>query len=459
MIGTKNINLGEGSVKKLVFKLALPAVLAQIVNLLYNIVDRIYIGNMEGGEIAMGGMGIALPIITIIMAFASLISIGGAARASIYMGQGEKDKAERIVGNSFITLIFASIILTAVVLIFNKPILIFFGASDANIQYALDYINIYAVGTIFVQIALGMNAYITCQGFTSVSMKTVLIGAVINIILDPIFIYTLNLGVKGAAIATIIAQSVSAIWVFVFFIGKKTNLKLKVQNFHIDLKLFLPCLALGMSMFIMQSTEAIIMICFNRQMDAFGGELAVSSMTVLTSIMQFSMLPMIGLLSGVQPIISYNYGARKPDRVKSAFKIVLICCIIFTTSIWGIVQFFPEILVKMFNSDPLLVEKTARLLKVYLSVNFLFGAQMACQQTFVALGRAKISLFLALFRKIVLLIPLIFIVPEIFVSDKVLAVVLAEPITDCIAVVTTVILFAINFPKIMKSIEGNVCEK
>nr|WP_300003003.1 MATE family efflux transporter [Tissierella sp.] len=441
--------LGTKSIGKLLFSMAFPAITAQIINLLYNLVDRVYIGHIpEVGATALTGVGVTFPIIMLISAFASLVSMGGAPKASIMMGKGDKDSAEAILGNSASALVIISLILTAIVLFFAEDMLLTFGASKNTISYGLDYIRIYAFGTIFVQLALGLNAFITAQGFAKISMLTVTIGAVINIILDPIFIFYFNMGVRGAAIATIISQGISAIWVIKFLTGDKTILKIKKDNLKIDPKILLPTLALGLSPFIMQSTESLITVLFNSSLQKYGGDLAVGSMTILTSVMQFSLLPLVGLTQGAQPIISFNFGARNRDRVKKSFLILLKSCLVYSTLVWGAVMLFPQIFIKAFTSDIDLINLTIPSIRIFMAVSLIFGIQLACQQTFISLGNAKTSIFLALLRKLILLIPLIYILPMFF-ENKVRAVFLAEPIADFIAVTVTSILFIIQFRKIL----------
>lgn len=450
---TKENELGTKSIGKLLFSLALPAITAQIVNVLYNMVDRMYIGHIPKiGANALTGVGVTLPLIMIISAFAALVSMGGAPRASIMMGKGDKDTAERILGNCATGLVCVSIILTVLIFIFGKSLLLLFGASENTIGHAWDYMSIYAIGTIFVQLALGLNAFITAQGFSRISMTTVLIGAVTNIILDPILIFGFGMGVKGAALATIISQGVSAVWVLKFLLGKKTTLRIKKQYLPLDFKIFLPCVALGMAPFIMQSTESILAICFNSSLLKYGGDIAVGAMTILTSVMQFSMLPLTGLTQGAQPIVSFNYGAHNAQRVKQAFFLLLKSCLVYSVSLWALAMAFPHIFAQIFTNNQELIATTIPALRIYMATSLIFGIQIACQQTFIALGNAKASVFLALLRKVFLLIPLIFILP-LFLSDKVSAVFLAEPVADFIAVMVTGSLFLIQFRKVLKELQ------
>ncbi len=445
--------LGTEKISKLLFKLAVPSVVAQLVNLLYNMVDRVYIGHMaEVGSLALTGVGVCMPVIMLVSAFACLVGMGGAPQVSICMGKKEYDKAEKIMGNCLIFLIAISIILTATFLIFGERLLMVFGASANTIGFAMDYMRIYVLGTIFVQLALGMNMFITCQGFTKVSMMSVVIGAVLNIMLDPILIFVFDLGVKGAALATIISQAVSAVWVVAFLAGKKTGIRLKKKYFKIDFKVLAPCIGLGVSPFIMQATESVINVCFNSSLLKYGGDLAVGAMTVLATVMQFSMLPLQGLTQGAQPITSYNYGAGNAKRVKESFSLLLKVCLAYSMLLWLLVMLMPDKFVMMFNSDPNLVEYGSWAMRIYFAVSGIFGIQVACQQTFIAIGNAKTSLFLAILRKILLLIPLIYILPMFF-ENKAMAVYLAEPVADAIAVITTGILFIRSFRKTIKRME------
>ena len=438
------------------FQLSLPAIAAQLINMLYNIVDRVYIGHMQPvdtvGSLALTGVGVCLPVIMIISAFAALLAMGGAPRASIAEGRGDLAESERIMGNCFTMLVTISLVLTVVFRLFAEPLLLTFGASENTIGYALSYMNIYSLGTIFVQMTLGMNAYITAQGFTTVSMKTVLIGAILNTILDPIFIFGLSMGVRGAALATILSQAVSAAWVLRFLLGPRTKWHLRRENLRPRAKVVLPCLALGLSPFIMQSTESLIAVCFNSSLLKYGGDIAVGAMTVLTSIMQFAMMPLQGLTQGAQPIISYNYGARNAQRVRAAFRCLLRACVTYSLTLWILVQLFPRMFALIFNNSPALVDYAAWALRIYMGATGIFGVQIACQQTFIALGNAKTSLFLAVLRKIILLIPLIYILP-LFFANKAFAVFLAEPVADFLAVCTTAVLFSRQFKRSMAELE------
>lgn len=446
--------LGTEPVGKLLLKLALPTVAAQLINMLYNIVDRIYIGHIPNvGSLALTGVGVCMPIIMIVSAFAALVSTGGAPRASICMGKGDKDSAENILGNCFSMQILVSLILTVILLLGNRTFLMAFGASENTIEYAVSYMNIYAVGTIFVQLTLGMNAFITAQGFAKTGMLSVLIGAVSNILLDPIFIFGFHMGVRGAALATIISQTFSCIWVLSFLFGKKTTLRIRKKYMRLQPSVFLPTLALGLATFIMQSSESVISVCFNSSLLKYGGDIAVGAMTILTSVMQFAMLPLQGLGQGAQPIISYNYGAKNVSRVKSAFKLLLKVDLAYAAILWLTVLIFPRTFASMFTSDAALLDYTGSALRIYFAVLVIFGIQMACQMTFTSLGKAGASITVAVMRKFVLLIPLIYIMPHILSSNRTMAVYMAEPIADTLAVTFTIILFSFQFRKALRAIK------
>ena len=438
---------------KLLLRLALPTVAAQLINMLYNIVDRIYIGHIpEIGATALTGVGVCMPLIMIVSAFAALVGYGGAPRASIFMGKKETETAEEILGNCFVLQIFISIILTIILLVWNRDFLMAFGASDATIEYGVNYMNIYALGTIFVEITLGMNAFITAQGFAKTGMLSVLIGAVANIILDPIFIFGFNMDGLGAALATIISQALSCIWVVRFLCGKKTFLEIKKKNLRLAPKIILPCLALGTATFIMQASESVISVCFNSSLQKYGGDIAVGAMTILTSVMQFAMLPLQGLGQGAQPIISYCYGAGDAGRVRAAFKLLLKVSMVYSVLLWLLVMLLPGGFAAMFTTDAVLMKYTKTALRIYMGSMFLFGIQIACQMTFNALGKAVESIIVAVMRKFVLLIPLIYIMPQIIKSNQAIAVYIAEPIADLIAVTFTAILFTVQFKKTLRNI-------
>ena len=447
--------LGTAPIGKLLLKLSIPTVIAQLINMLYNVVERIYIGHIPGeGSLALTGVGVCMPIIMIVTAFAALISSGGAPRASICMGKQDNKSAEQILGNCFSLQIVVSIVLTVVLLIWNKDLLMAFGASKNTLGYATDYMRIYALGTLFVQLTLGMNAFITAQGFTTTSMVSVLIGAICNITLDPVFIFVFNMGVKGAALATVLSQAISTIWVVVFLSGKKTQLHLRKKYMGLKPKIFLPCVALGLATFIMQASESVVTVCFNSSLLHYGGDIAVGAMTILTSVMQFAMLPLQGIAQGSQPIASYNYGAKNADRVKKTFRLLVITCLTYSTLLWAAVQIIPKVFVSIFTSDAKLVAFTAPMLKIYLGGLFLFGIQIACQITFTSLGKAVNSIIVAVMRKFVLLLPLIYIMPHV-VSNPTIGVYMAEPIADIIAVLFTSVLFTFQFKKALAQIRNS----
>ena len=444
--------LGTESIGKLLFRLSIPTVVAQLINMLYNIVDRIYIGHMRGdGSLALTGVGVCMPLIMLVSAFAALVSAGGAPRASIFMGKQDNESAEKTLGNCFGLQFIVSLILTLVLLIWNEELLLAFGASENTIGYATDYMEIYAIGTLFVQMTLGMNTFITAQGFTMISMVSVLIGAVCNIVLDPLFIFGLDMGVKGAALATILSQAISCVWVITFLCGKKTRLRIRRKNMRLQGKIILPCIALGAAAFIMQASESVISICFNSSLLRYGGDIAVGAMTIMVSVMQFAMLPLQGIAQGAQPITSYNYGARNADRVKKTFRLLLITCMTYSITLWAAVMLFPNFFVGIFTPDKALMDFAAPMLRIYLGGVCLFGIQIACQMTFTSLGKAVNSIIVAVVRKFVLLLPLIYIMPHI-VADQTKGVYMAEPVADVIAVTFTAILFTFQFKKTMQEI-------
>lgn len=447
----KENNLGTQKIGKLLLELSIPAIIAQIVNLLYNVVDRIYVGHIpEIGGNALTGIGVSLPLTLIISAFASLIGIGGSPLAAIKMGEKNEKGAQKILGNCTTMLLILSVVLTAFFLIFGKKLLILFGASEITLPYAFDYFQIYTIGTVFVLLCLGLNPFISTQGFSKTSMLTVLIGAVINIVLDPIFIFGFNMGVKGAALATIISQAISAIWVVKFLTGNKTILKITKENLALQKKIILPIITLGLSPFVMQFTDSIIQLAFNSSLLKYGGDVAVGAMVVLTSAMQFVFLPLTGLTQGSQPIISYNYGAGNLKRVKKTFTLLFIVCVGYSFLCWLFLMIAPKVFVSIFISDSDIAETATWGIRIFMGTSCILGAQTACQQTFLALGNAKTSLFLAMLRKIFLLLPLILLLPHFF-ENKVFGVFLAEPISDAIAVFTTITLFFLHFRKLLNS--------
>ena len=443
--------LGTEPIGKLLRKLAIPTVAAQIVNMLYNIVDRIYIGHMPGdGDLALTGLGVCMPVILIVSAFAALVASGSAPRASIAMGQGDHDTAEKILGSSFTLQIGISLVLTAVLLLWGDDLLLVFGASGNTIGYAWDYLRTYAFGTLFVQLTLGMNAFITAQGFAEIGMRTVLIGAIANIVLDPLFLFAFGMGVRGAALATVLSQGLSCIWVLRFLTGEKSLLRLKRKTLRLRPKLILPGVALGLSAFIMQASESVISVCFNTSLLKYGGDIAVGTMTILSSVMQFAMLPLQGISQGAQPILSFNYGARNSGRVRESFRLLLKTCLTYSVTLWVLIQLFPRLFVGMFNTA--MVDYAAAPLRIYCAALFLFGIQLACQMAFLSIGYAACSIIVAVLRKFVLLIPLIYLLPRLL-ADQTMAVFLAEPVADAIAVTSTAILFAVEFRKAMRRLD------
>ena len=450
-------DMGTGSVKKLMVQMAVPALVGQVVNLLYNIVDRIYIGHIpEIGGLALTGVGLFSPILMLITAFAMMAGSGGAPRAAIAMGQGDREKAEKILGNSFTVLMIFAVVLTGTFYVACPTLLRWFGASDATLPYAVEYGRIYILGSIFVLTTMGLNVFITTQGFAKISMLTTVIGAITNIVLDPILIFGFNMGVQGAAIATVASQAISAVWILRFLTGKKTILKLKPANMRLVPSIILPCLGLGVSTFVMLSTESVLSISFTSSLARYGGDVAVGAMTVLTSINQLMTMPLSGVCQGGQPLISYNYGAKKFDRVKEAFYCQFFTCVAYTVVFWSVIQLAPNFFAGIFTSDAALVSYTAWAIKVFLALGFSVGFQISCQQAFMALGQAKISLVMALLRKVFLLIPLIFILPNFF-ADKAFAVFLAEPVSDIIAAAVTTFMFFRFFLKMLK--EGKTAQQ
>lgn len=446
----KNDNdlLADMPVSNAFFKLAIPAIAAQLINILYNLVDKMFIGRIPGvGKQALAGVGITSPVILAISAFAALVSMGGAPKASIFMGKGDIDQAEKVMGSCTWLLIILSVALTGIMMIFGRPILLLFGASNDTITYATDYMNIYCLGTLFTQLTLGLNAFITAQGKTMISMRNVAVGAITNIILDSVFINVIGMGVKGAALATVISQGVSACFVIHYLITSKSKLHLYLRNIRFNGQLIWSCILLGTSPALMQLTENMVAISFNTSLQKYGGDMAVASMSILNSVMQFVMLLLPGLVQGAQPLLSYNLGAKNISRVKKTFRLLLICCISGSFLIWLICMTFPATVASIFTSDATLITYTNKSMRVYLSMLFIYGIQVACQYSFVALDQAPTAIFLTIWRKIIILIPLIFILPY-FIPDAVIGVYLAEPIADTIAVCTTAPMFYFYYRKL-----------
>jgi putative MATE family efflux protein len=438
------------SIPKLIFLLAIPAVIAQLINAMYSVVDRMFLGRMEeGGTLALSAIGISFPIIMLISAFAALIGAGGAPLASIKMGEGEHKKAEELLGSCFTMLLMASVILTALFLIFKSPFLTLFGASHDTLPLANDFLSIYLIGTVAVLISLGLNPFIAAQGYAKTAMLTVCIGAVVNIVLDAIFIFELNMGIKGAALATVIAQFISAIWVLGFLISKRAHLRLRLSNMRIKPKEAASVLALGLSPFIMMSTESLIQIVFNTSLAKFGGDMYVAAMGIMGTLMQIFGTLLSGFAQGAQPIISYNYGARDFARVKSTILYCSVFCAAFGLAMWSIAIFVPQLPIIIFTNNPELVALTARLMKIFFLGTCIFGIQLAFQQVFIALGQARVSIFIAILRKIILLIPLVLLLPT-FITPKTDAVIIAEPIADFCAALTCCVLFGLTIKKLFK---------
>ncbi len=446
----QNASLGTAPIPKLMAKMAVPAVVAQVVNLLYNIVDRIYIGQGVGA-LALTGVGLCMPLMMFMNAFAMLAGSGGAPRAAIAMGRGDKEEANKIMSNSFTLLLIFAVCITTAYLLFAEPLLMMFGASADTLPYAMDYMNIVSWGAVCTLIVMGLNTFLTTQGFSSFAMMTTVIGAGINIVLDPIFIFGFHMGVRGAALATVLSQAVGAIFVLFFLTkGKKSILKITLPNMKLEGRIVGSIMALGISGFVMVATESLLSISFNSSLQRFGGDLAVGSMTILTSCIQLAQMPASGIAQGCQPIVSFNFGAGKHDRVKKCFYLQLAVAAGYTTLFWIAAMLIPQVFVQIFNKDVALVEHTVWAMRIYMAGIFSLGFQLVCQQSFVALGQAKVSLFMACLRKLILLIPLIFILP-IFFENKVFAVFLAEPISDIIAALVTTGTFFFRFDKILKS--------
>lgn len=440
--------LGKEPLRKLFFTMAIPSVLAQLINVLYNIVDRIYIGHIKDiGSLALTGVGVTFPIIMVVSAFSAFAGQGGAPLASILLGAKDQEKAEKVLGSSTALLLVFSISLTLIFQILKTPLLYAFGASDNVIGFAQDYIGLYLWGTIFVMLSLGLNTFISGQGNAKTAMFSVLIGAVTNIILDPIFIFVMNMGVRGAALATVISQAFSAIWVVNFLISKKSSLKIKRENLKLDMKFVKKIGSLGCSPFIMQSTESLVLLTLNSGLQKYGGDLYVGSMSILISVLQLIFVPVSGIAQGVQPIISYNFGAGNRERVIKTFKALLIVCLMATMFMGGIAVLFPNFYVKMFTESEELMKLTSKMMPIFTLGMCIFGIQQSIQVTFLAMGQAKFSIFIALLRKVILLVPLAIILPR-FLGVK--GIYYAEPMADITSVVVASITFALNFKSILK---------
>ena len=440
--------LGTEPLPKLIFSLAIPAVLAQIVNLLYSIVDRIYIGHIaDVGALALTGMGLCLPILLIVSAFAAFAGNGGAPLAAMELGRGSREKAGEILKNAVIMILCFSVVLTAALLITRKPLLYFFGASDDTIAYADDYLRIYLCGTIFVQLSLGLNTFISCQGQAKTAMLSVLIGAAANIVLDPVFIFAFDMGVKGAALATVISQAISAVWVVRFLLSEKSVIRINFRDLKPRFSIMGRIASLGVSPFIMQSTESLIAIVFTSGLQRYGGDLYVGSYTILSSIMQLMVFPANGFAYGTQSIISYNFGAGNFGRVKQNFRIVSGVCFAYTALFYLAVLLFPRSIAGLFTSDAALCTAAAGMMPIYLAGMVVFAFQISAQASLLGTGQAKISLFIACLRKIILLTPLALILPR-FVGVE--GIYWAEPVSDTVSAVTSVLLFLYVSRKVLK---------
>lgn len=452
---TNEEKMGTAPILRLMLGMGIPTLVAQIINLLYNIIDRIYIGHIpEVGATALTGVGLAMPMIIIISAFSAFVGAGGAPLSAIALGKGEKDEAERILGNGFLLLLVFSAVLMVVFFVVKRPVLYLIGASDATFPYANEYMTTYIWGTVFVQIALGMNPYITAQGSSRTAMISVLIGAVLNIVLDPLFIFVMGMGIRGAALATVISQCVSAIWVMRYLTGKKCAMGISRKYLRFEWRMVGKIMALGVAPFIMQATESFISIVMNSGLQHYGGDIYVGTLTIMQSVMQFISIPASGFTQGVQPIMSYNYGAGNIQRVKKTFATMLGIIVAYTAILTGAIMMVPGLFAQMFTNDMSLIGLVEKVMPVFMCGMLIFGVQMACQMTFLALGQAKISLFVAMLRKVILLIPLAIILPK--VTNDVMFIYYAEPISDVVSAVTCGILFLVLFPKILRNVQKEV---
>ena len=446
--------LGTEPLGRLIFSLAIPALLAQLVNLLYSLVDKIYIGHIaDVGALALTGLGLCTPIILIVSAFAAFAGNGGAPLAAMSLGRGDREGASRILSMSCVLILFFSVVLTAALMAAKRPMLYFFGASSATIGFAEDYLSVYLCGTIFVQAALGLNSFISCQGQAKTAMLSIMIGAAANIVLDPIFIFGFGMGVRGAALATIISQCLSAIWVVRFLRSEKSVIRITPAYMRPDFKIIGRIASLGVSPFIMQSTESLIAIVFTNGLQKYGGDLYVGSYTILQSVIQLMFIPTQGFCNGTQAIISYNYGAGKFDRVKKNFRIVTGICFVYTLGFYAFVLLAPGIIAGMFTDNAELLALAAGKLPLFLAGMSIFALQIGAQTTLLGMGRAKVSLFLACLRKIILLTPLAIILPRFFGVDGIYA---AEPISDAISALTSLVLVTVVSRKYLS---GPVTEK
>lgn len=444
---TKEERMGNGSIPGLVISMSIPSIIAQVINVLYNIVDRIYIGHIPGvGAAALTGVGLTFPITLLISAFSAFAAAGGAPLAAIWLGKGDRKRAEKILGSSLCLLLIFTVILMGVFYIFHIPFLYMFGASDGTIPYAASYLKIYLAGTLFVELALGLNTFIIVQGQSRTAMCSILIGAIVNIALDPVFIFVFGWGVQGAALATVISQALSALWNVGFLCSKKSTLRIRAAWIRFDVPSVKNILALGISPFIMRSTECLINIVMNRQLQIYGNDMYVGSMTIMQSVMQFMSAPLAGFTQGVQPVISYNYGAGNFDRVKKTYRIMISTSFAFGFFSTGCAMIFPGFFAGLFTSDAELIGLVSKVMPVFLAGMLVFGVQQGIQPTFLALGQAKISLFIALLRKVILLVPLALIFPHFF---GVMGVYYAEPVSDIVSAATASVLFLRNIPEIL----------
>lgn len=427
----KKNDFTKGSVASNIIKLALPMTVAQLINVLYSVIDRIYIGRMPGvGKLALTGVGVAFPLLTIMIAFANLVGMGGAPLASIERGKGNNEYAEHIMGNSFTLLLLFSVVLTLLGYLFKKPLLYAFGASDETFYYANSYTSIYLVGNTFMMLGLGLNSYINAQGFAKTGMLSVTIGAVTNIVLDPIFIYLFQMGVRGAALATVISQAITCVWVLHFLRGKKTILKIKRSYMKLEKKIVLDIMALGATGFVMAITNSIVQIVCNMTLFTFGGDLYVAVMTVINSIREVVMMPVHGITNGAQPVMSYNYGAKAYKRVNQSIRFITATCVCYATLVWLVMHFFGGFFIKLFNNEPELVKEATTALAIYFFGFFMMSLQFSGQSTFVALGKAKQAVFFSIFRKVIIVVPLTILLPR--VGFGVLGVFIAEPVSNFI---------------------------
>jgi putative MATE family efflux protein len=439
--------MASASIGSLTVSMAFPAILAQLINILYSIIDRIYIGHMKGvGSAALTGVGVTFCITVFISAFSGFISNGAAPLAAIWLGKGDGEHAEKILGNSVTFLLLCTVILMAFFYAFQTPLLYLFGASDATIGYATSYISIYLIGTVFVELSLGLNAFIICQSQSRIAMYSVLIGAVANIILDPIFIFVLHLGVKGAAIATVVSQALSALWVVSFLTGQKTSLKIRLSCMKFESGILFSIFSLGISPFIMRATESFISIVLNHGLQTYGGDLYVGSLTIMQSVMQIFAAPVSGYTQGLAPVISYNYGAGNFKRVREVYRWMIGGCFVFMLLATLTTILFPEWYAFFFTEDTELIALVGKTMPIFMLGMLIFGLQNGIQPTFLALGQAKISLFIAVLRKIILLIPLAIILPHFF---GVMGVYYSEPISDILSATTATVLFLCNIKKIL----------